>query len=252
MKNYTRKTISAQEIDAYSSCTKYYELSKDAITTADENDDDIFRKCLQEAVTQMYVMQLATGNRAEFGSVQAFWSKAFWKAFSSDALAIKALEYSERGLDILHRYHSTVYSMSNNKIVACRAPYSYTLHCEKIEVPVEMDLISVNKENNEVYLTVFTDEESVSAIKESMTSSAKHMVQLSSIKKEIPQNHIGKATFYNIEKEIGYTMEITDETVKEIDRRIGYLVQGIHNKVFFKSKTSACENCPCFEKCSKG
>lgn len=251
MKNYTRKQISTDEIDLYSRCPKLYELSKDAVAPADEDDEDIFRRCLKEAVTQGYVMELATGNRAEFSSIKTFWDKKFWSAFSDDTIVTKALEYSERGIEILYKYYQTVYSMSKNKIVATRAPYSYTLHNEKIEVPVEMDLISVDKENDTVYLTVFTDEESVPAIKESVTSSAKHMVQLSSIKKEIPQGHVCKATFYNIEKDIGYTMEITDEIVKDIDRTIGYLVQGIHNKVYFKSKTLICDTCVYKIECSK-
>jgi len=251
MKNYTRKQISTDDIDAYSMCPKFYELSQDKVETVDEDDDTIFNTYIKETILQMHIMELSTGHKTEFHSVKIFFDKVFWKSFTDDILVTKALEYSERGLDILHKYHSTVYSMSRNKIVAVKAPYDYTLNSEKIAVPAELEVISVDKENDVVYLMVFTDKESVAAIREDAITSACNMVKMSAIFKETPSNHTVKATFYNAEKNIGCTFDVTNDMVNEIDRQVKYLAQGIHNKVYYKSKTDMCNECKYIKECDK-
>lgn len=252
MKNYTRKQISTDDIDAYSMCPKFYELSKDKTDAVDENNDDIFRRCIQETILQLWVMTLSTGHKAEFNSVKLFFDKIFYKAFSDDTLITKALEYTEKGLDILYQYYSTIYSMSDNKVVAVRAPYDFTVHCEKIAVPIELELVSVDQKNSDVYVMVFTDKETVPEIKEEAMTSASHMIKMSSIFKETPSNHTVKITFYNAEKSIGYTIEITDEIVKDIDKKVKYIIQGIHNNVYYKSKTGMCDSCAYIKECDRG
>lgn len=252
MKNYTRKQISTDDIDAYSMCPKFYELSKDNVKPVDESDDEKFRRCVKEAMLQMYIMELSTGHKAEFHSVKSFWDKIFWKAFSDKTLATKALEYSERGLDILSQYHGTVYSMSHNKIAAVKAPYDYLMHCEKVAVPVEIELVLVDSKRSDVYFVSFVDAVDKASIKKEAHSLAKHLIKMSAIHKETPSHHATKATFYNAEHNTGYTVEITDEMVNSIDRSIGQISSGIHNKIFYKSRTAMCDSCVYIKECDSG
>lgn len=236
MKDYRRKQTTPNDISLYSKCPKYYELRKGDSRDDDSSLDDIYYSCVRETIIQMYTIELSSGHKAEFHSIKAYFDKIFWKRFP-DTVASEALEYVEKGLDVLYQYYSSVYSASNHNVVAVRAPSDLLIDHGKIGVPIELGVILSSPELEEVYLLEFVTEKDEPS---SIESKIKTVV----IKKESPDKFTTKATFYNMkDKAHSKTANITDDMAKENEKLIRYLVAGIDQEVFYKSETEMCNTC---------
>ena len=249
MKDYRRKQVTIEEVESYSKCPRYYQLNKD-IEPKSESHADIFNRCIREAVIHMYAIELTTGHKAEFHSIKSFWDKVFWKNFPEDDAKL-ALEYSEKGIDILHRHFRSTYSITKSTVSAIKAPHDYLMNCEKIGIPVELGIVLVDHENKDVYLVDFIDKKDFPTLKSAAIHSMEPLIKMASIKQETPDNYNTKATFYDASDiSSGVTVDVPDRMFKKVDSTIKFIVAGIDNNVYYSSKTCMCANCDHKKQCS--
>lgn len=249
MKDYRRKQVTIEEVEAYSKCPRYYQLNKDIEAEA-ESHNEIFNRCIKESIIHMYAIELTTGHKAEFHSIKSFWDKVFWKNFPEDDAKL-ALEYSEKGIDILHGHFSTTYTMTTSTVSAVKAPHDYLMNCEKIGIPVELGIIIVDHKNKDVYLIDFIDKKDFPSLKSAVMHSMESLIKMASIKQESPDGYDTKATFYDASNiSSGVTVDVPDHMFKKVDTTIKFIVAGIDNNVHYSSKTCMCANCIHRKQCS--
>ena len=248
MKDYRRKQVTIEEVESYSKCPRYYQLNKDK-EAEPETHEDIFNKCIKEAVIHLYAIELTTGHKAEFHSAKTYWDKIFWKNFPEDDAKL-ALEYSEKGLDILFKHFNSIYTMTKSTVSAVSVPHDYLMNCEKIGIPVELGMILVDHENKDVYLIDFIDKKCSPTLHSAAVHSMESIIKMASIKQETPDNYNTKATFYDASDiSSGITIDITNSMYKKMDTMIKYIVAGVTSEVFYSSKTCMCKNCEYKKQC---
>ena len=248
----SQQKISPKGMELYAKCPKLFQLTKDAGLLDDVREpEDDFASCIRGTINHMYLIELISKHKAEFKSVKIFWDKVFWKLYS-DMPEHEALSLSERGLDIIYKYYTSIYSLKSYNIAAIKAPYGFRSYEEKILIPTELDVIITDVGPKEVYVLSFIESNiSDRDIKKHVLSSIPEMLKIASIHNEIPNDYSAKATFYSVTSDDinGYTLDIEEDLVDRINSTIRFLSMGIHNEIYCPSKSSDCQSCDCENKC---
>ena len=250
MKKYSRKQITHNDLETYAKCPEYYRLSKDELPS-DITEEELFQDCVKDAIIHAYTIELTTGHKAEFHSVQSYWTKIFWKRFAN-VDAVEALKLCEQGSDILYSYYDSIYSVASSADVAMvRAPHEILLNDEKLGVPTELPIVTVDSSAKEVYLVGFIDEP-VRDIERHVKVSLKHNIQLISIHQEAPEGFTVKATFYNVTRKIsGATFDLDSTMINSMMDRIKFLALGIDKRIYYMSESEGCKICKYHKECDK-